>query len=98
MVKWCVYLTVIIFDADDRYWLFACGLMSVHSASQDTHMHSNAYADTHTDAGMERAEWFPLNAINPLDSFNKSLEMFCVQKKKVRARCTCNYCTVILKL
>lgn len=40
------------FDADDRDWLFACGLMSVHSVSQD--MHTQAY----THAGVERAEWF----------------------------------------
>lgn len=39
-----------------------------------------AHADTH--AGVERAEWFPLNAINPLDGFNKGLRIvFYLQEK-----------------
>ena len=78
--------------------MFACGLMSVHSASQDMHSQTR-------NAGVERAEWFPLNAINPLDSFNKGLKiMFYVQERErerereKRAQCTCNYCAVILKL
>ena len=32
------------FDADDRDWLFACGLMSVHSVSQDTHTREQTHA------------------------------------------------------
>lgn len=64
------------FDADDRDWLFACGLMSVHSASQDMHSQTRMLA-------WKELNGSPLNAINPLDSFNKGLKiMFYVQRKK----------------
>lgn len=46
-------------------------------------------ASRHTHAGVERAEWFPLSAINPLDSFNKGLEiMFYVQKGEKKSPST----------
>lgn len=41
----------------------------------------------------------PLNAINPLDSFNKGLEVMCREKNKTKRRlCTWNYSAVILML
>lgn len=94
MVKWCVYLTVIIL-------MQMTEIGCLHAAWWVCTVWAKTCTRRHTHAGVERAEWFPLNAINPLDGFNKGPENSVLSAGKkiiIRARCTCNYCALILKL
>lgn len=77
------------FEADDRDWLFACDLVSVHGVSQDT--------STHTPFGMNELNGSS-QCINPLDSPNKGLGNVLNWGIEKSGQCIRNYCAVFLRL
>ena len=101
MVKWCVYLSVIILmQMTEIGCLHVAWWVCTVWAKTCTHTHTHTQTHTHTHT--QKSWMVTLDAINPLDSFNKGPKkmfyMWGERGKKGKAQWACNYCAIFLKL